>query len=77
MKTECVYIVFIDNGYEFGNPKHEESIAGVFTEEVYAELFLFGKGFQDKDYDGFWQGREFAWIERYDINDSYIDGSGV
>lgn len=77
MKTECVYIAFIDNGYEFGNPKHEESIAGVFTEEVYAELFLFGKGFQDKDSDGFWKGREFAWIECYKVNDSCIDESGV
>lgn len=77
MKTECVYIVLIDNGYEFGNPKHEESIAGVFTEEVYAELFLFGKGFQDKDSDGFWLGRKFAWIERYEINDSYINERGI
>lgn len=77
MKTEYVYIAFIDNGYEFGNPKHEESIAGVFTEEIYAELFLFGKGFQDKDSDGFWLGRKFAWIERYEINDSCIDESGV
>lgn len=72
MKIEYVYIAFADNGFEFGNPKHEESIVGVFTEEIYAELFLFGKGFQDKDSDGFWRGREFAWIERYKINDSYI-----
>ena len=77
MLAGCVYIAFADNGYEFGNPKHEDKILGVFTEEVYAELFLFDKGFQDKDPEGFWRGREFSWIERYEICDSYINERNV
>ena len=77
MLAGCVYIAFADNGYEFGNPKHEDKILGVFTEEVYAELFLFDKGFQDKDPEGFWRGREFAWIERHEICDSYINERNV
>lgn len=74
MKVGYVYIVFVDNGYEFGTPQHEESIVGIFTEEVYAELFLFDNGFQDKGSEGFWRGREFGWIERHEIHDSYISG---
>lgn len=74
MKTGYVYIVFADNGYEFGNPNHEDGIVGVFTNEVYAELFLFDNGFQDRDSEGFWRGREFAWIERHELHDSYISG---
>mgnify|MGYP000855189557 CR=1 FL=1 len=77
MKAGYVYIAFADNGYEFGNPKHEDSILGVFTEEVYAELFLFDKGFQDRDSEGFWRGREFAWIERHEICDSYINERNI
>lgn len=77
MLAGCVYIAFADNGYEFGYPKHEDKILGVFTEEVYAELFLIDKGFKDKGADGFWKGREFAWIERHEICDSYINERNV
>lgn len=75
MKIGCVYIVFADNGYEFDNPQHEDSIVGVYTDEVYAQLALYDNGFQDRDEAGnYWRGRKMAWVEKHEVHSSYIGG---
>lgn len=75
MITGYVYVVFADNGYEFDNPQHEDSVVGVYTDEVYAQLALYDNGFQDRDNAGnYWRGRELAWIEKHELHDSYVSG---
>lgn len=44
-----VYIAFADNGYEFDTPQHEDSIVGVYTDEVFAQLALHENGFTERD----------------------------
>lgn len=69
-----IYLVWADNGYEFDSPCHVEYIAGIFTEEGYAQLFLYDNGFELGADGQYWKGPLLAWIEPHDLWDTYMSG---
>lgn len=67
-----IYLVWQDNGYEFDSPSHSEWIAGIFTEERYAMLFLYDNGFEGQPGTYYWNGPQCAWVERRKLHDTYV-----